>query len=81
MDVVAFNGSEWRARYDNPGPLPGDGWVLGAKGVRGRPGERGLPGVSVTALDLVGYTLVVTLSDGSALHVNLLPTLELFDRE
>jgi hypothetical protein len=35
LDVVAFNGSEWRARYDNPGPLPGDGWVLGAKGVRG----------------------------------------------
>jgi hypothetical protein len=46
-----------------------------------RPGERGLPGVSVTALDLVGYTLVVTLSDGSTLHVNLLPMLELFDRE
>ena len=40
----------------------------------------GLPGVSV-ALDLVGYTLVVTLSDGSMLHVNPLPMLELFDRE
>ena len=26
MDVVAFNGSEWRAVRDGPGPLPGDGW-------------------------------------------------------
>ena len=34
MDVCAFNGSEWRARYDNTGPLPGEGWVLGAKGTR-----------------------------------------------
>ena len=32
MDVVAANGSEWRAVKDNPGDLPGPGWVLGAKG-------------------------------------------------
>ena len=44
MDVVAFNGSEWRAVYDNPGPLPGDGWKQGAKGVKGKPGERGEEG-------------------------------------
>jgi HK97 family phage portal protein len=47
MDVVAHNGSEWRAVRDNPGELPGDGWMLGAKGSRGKPGkpgERGPPG-------------------------------------
>jgi hypothetical protein len=81
MDVIAFNGSEWRAVRDNPGPLPGAGWVLGAKGARGRPGERGAAGVHVTALDLVGYTLVLTLSDGATLNANLLPALELFERE
>ena len=81
MDVVAFNGSEWRAKVDNPGPLPGDGWMLGAKGSRGKPGERGIPGVSVTTLDLVGFTLVVSLSDETTLHCNLLPAFESFERE
>jgi hypothetical protein len=42
MDVVACNGSEWRAVKDDPGPLPGDGWMLSAKGVKG---EKGLPGL------------------------------------
>jgi hypothetical protein len=37
--------------------------------------------VSVTALDLVGYKLVLQLSDGATLNVNLLPMLELFERE
>jgi hypothetical protein len=57
MDVVAHNGSEWRAIVDDPGPLPGDGWMLSAKGVKGDKGipgesikgdrgERGLPGVA-----------------------------------
>ena len=55
--------------------------MLGAKGARGRPGARGIAGVSVTALDLVGYTLVVSLSDGQTLNANRLPMLELFDRE
>jgi HK97 family phage portal protein len=41
MDVVTFNGSEWRAKIDAPGELPGPGWVLGAKGSRGKRGERG----------------------------------------
>ena len=49
MDVVAHNGSEWRAVVDDPGPLPGDGWVLGAKGSRGKPGERGPPGPAAVA--------------------------------
>src|SRR5262245_50039410 len=41
-DVVARDGSEWRARYDDPGPLPGPGWALGAvRGKTGQKGERG----------------------------------------
>ena len=41
MDVVVFNNSEWRAVCDNPGPLPGNGWVQGAKGSKGKPGDKG----------------------------------------
>jgi hypothetical protein len=81
MDVAAFNGSEWRARCDDPGPLPGDGWMLGAKGARGRPGERGPPGVHVRAIAAVDYRLVLELSDGQALHVDLKPMLEKFEAE
>ena len=46
MDVVAWNGSEWRAEADNPKTEPGKGtnWLLGAKGSRGKRGERGPPG-------------------------------------
>jgi len=42
LDRVALDGSEWIARCDNPGPLPGDGWMLSAKvGRKGDPGPRG----------------------------------------
>jgi hypothetical protein len=44
MDLVAFNGCEWRALRDDPGSLPGDGWMLSAKGVKGDKGERGVKG-------------------------------------
>jgi hypothetical protein len=81
MDVVAHNGSEWRAVVDNPGALPGPGWMLGAKGSRGRPGEPGKPGVHVRAMSVVGYCLVLELSNGQTLRANLLPVLELFARE
>jgi len=81
LDTVAFNGSTWIAIHDDPGPLPGDGWMLGAKGARGRPGERGKDGVHVEAIDVVGYCLVLTLSDGSTLRANLLPAFERFKRE
>jgi HK97 family phage portal protein len=79
LDVVAWNGSEWRAVRDDPGPLPGDGWMLGAKGSRGKPGERGErgePGTKVAELALAGSDLVVVQSDGSALSVDLAPLRE-----
>ena len=70
MDVVAFNGSEWRANRDDPGPLPGDGWQLGAKGVRGDKGargdkgERGKDGTGIDDVVIDRGVLVVKLTDG-----------------
>jgi hypothetical protein len=87
MDVVAFNGSEWRAVYDNPGPLPGDGWKQGAKGVKGKPGERGekgdrgMPGVSVVKMVVVDFEIRLLLSDGTQLACNLLPVIERYYQE
>jgi hypothetical protein len=78
-DLVHLNGSEWRAMVDDPGPLPGPDWALSAKvGSRGRPGPRGL---SVAALDLVDFTLVLKLSDGSELRADLRPAFERFEAE
>jgi integrin beta 3 len=93
MDVVAQNGSEWRAVKDDPGPLPGDGWVLGAKGSRGKPGERGEKGdcgpkgdrgpagLSVIRADMIGFELVLTLSDETRLVCNMLSAFERYHRE
>lgn len=76
MDVVALNGSEWRAVKDNPGPLPGDGWMLGAKGSkgdkgergskgdRGDRGERGPPGVGIKDILAENGITIVQLTDG-----------------
>src|SRR5580765_4351275 len=37
-DLVSFRDSEWRARCDDPGELPGDGWAVSARaGSRGKP--------------------------------------------
>jgi Collagen triple helix repeat (20 copies) len=93
MDVAVHNGSEWRAVSDNPGPLPGPGWVLGAKGVKGKPGdrgekgergergERGPAGLSVTRADMIGFELVLTLSDDTRLVCNMLSVFERYHRE
>jgi len=79
MDLAAWNGCEWRALRDDPGPLPGDGWMLSAKGMKGDKGERGgkgdrgdrgppgptgLPGVGIKDIVLDGPVLVVVLTDG-----------------
>ncbi len=75
MDVVSHNGSEWRAKQDAPGELPGPGWMLSAcKGKRGDRGERGLTGkdgTSPIAQYLRGSELVTTLSDGAELTADL----------
>jgi hypothetical protein len=78
-DLVVFDGAEWRARTDEPGPLPGEGWALAARQGRvGRPGERGEkgergergipgpPGASITGWAIEGFAAVPVMSDGSA---------------
>lgn len=72
FDLVSLNGSEWRAKRDGPGPLPGDGWQLsgqaGSRGKLGERGERGLPGPAGSSIiDWVtkGYQAVPIMSDGS----------------
>lgn len=75
MDVVSFNGSEWRAKHDNPGDIPGPGWMLSAsKGKRGEKGGDGKPGrdsISPVAQYLRGSELITTLSDGAELTADL----------
>jgi integrin beta 3 len=81
MDVVAFNGSEWRAKVDNPGSLPGDGWMLGAKagargdkgergnkgemGERGAPGVQGPAGVGIADIVIEQGLLIIVLTNGT----------------
>lgn len=75
MDAVSFNGSEWRARHDDPGEIPGPGWMLsaskGKRGDRGEPGAPGADGLSPVAVYLRGHELVITLSDGAELTADL----------
>lgn len=69
-DLVALNGSEWRARHDDPGRLPGDGWALsgkrGAKGERGDPGPAGKPGADLAGWVVDGYRITPIMTDGRA---------------
>jgi len=89
MDLVAFNGCEWRALRDDPGSLPGDGWMLSAKGVKGDKGERGVKGERgdrgapgpaserPTRLAIKDDgNLVLTWADGYELSCDLWPLLE-----
>jgi hypothetical protein len=83
MDTVSFNGSEWRAKRDDPGALPGDGWMLsagrGKRGDRGDRGERGAEGApgraapEIIALyaDPKAMSIVATKDDGSELTADL----------
>ena len=80
MDVVSFNGSEWRAKKDDPGELPGDGWMLsasrGKRGDRGERGPAGPEGKAGTSL-IAGYVdadqmrMTLTKEDGSELNIDL----------
>jgi hypothetical protein len=74
FDLVTMNGSEWRAKRDDPGtPGQGDGWALAAKvgkrGDIGPKGERGPPGIPAPRIvEWVkhGYMAVPMYSDGKA---------------
>ena len=81
-DLVNFNGSEWRAKCDAPGALPGDGWAIASKiGERGKRGEigprgeRGLPAAVIVGWHIADFRAVPKMSDGStgaALDLRLL---------
>ena len=71
-DVVTFRDSEWRARCDDPGELPGDGWAVSARaGSRGKPGEKGdrgvpgLPAPTIARWETRDFRAVPVMSDGS----------------
>jgi hypothetical protein len=70
MDVVSLNGSEWRAKRDEPGECPGDGWMLSAgrgkrgdRGERGPEGREGQPGRSIVAGYADGKAMQIVLTD------------------
>jgi hypothetical protein len=69
FDIVTLNGSEWRAKRDDPGTIPGDDWAMAAvRGSRGKPGEKGERGPA--ALSIVDWATrdfqaVPIMSDGS----------------
>jgi hypothetical protein len=89
LDIVVHNGSEWRARVDNPGVLPGSDWALsaqrGAGGGRGPPGDRGPagpPGPTVVEWVMNEYAAAPIMSDGSTGPViDMRGMFELFHRE
>jgi hypothetical protein len=80
LNIVAFNKGSFIARYDDPGPCPGDGWQLitahgtrgekgpqGPRGERGPAGPRGDPGPTIVGwqIDRASYQAVPVMSDGS----------------
>ena len=81
LNIVAFNGSSFIARWNDPGECPGDGWQLiascgragkpGPKGDRGEPGPRGNPGNSIIRgeIDRKTYTLKLIASDGGEIAI------------
>lgn len=88
LDVVARNGGSYVAMRDDPGPCPGEGWMLltqpgkpGGRGERGEKGERGLPGLSVVALGIDDQgILTLTNGDGTQVQCDLYPLLSRIDR-
>lgn len=73
FDLVNFNGTEWRAKRNAPGELPGEGWAIASKvGERGKRGdigprgERGLPAATIASWTIREYVAVPMMSDGSA---------------
>jgi len=68
FDLVTWHGSEWRARCDEPGALPGEGWAMtaqsGSRGKQGERGERG-PAISIAGWEQRDFRIVPVMSDGS----------------
>jgi integrin beta 3 len=87
LDRVTHNGSEWIARCDDPGPLPGDGWMLGAQRARGRPGETGPAGppgpqgIGLKSAEVEDWSIRLTLTSGAEIALDLRPMFERYNQE
>lgn len=86
FDLVTWHGSEWRARLDDPGMLPGNGWALAAKrgsrGEAGERGERGPAGPVIASWETRDYRIVPVMSDGTVgPPLDLTEFFALYDRE
>ena len=81
LDRVAHDGSEWVAKHDDPGLLPGDGWMLSAragskgktgdKGAQGPRGEKGADGVGLKEIAVRDFAIVLELTDGRTHKIDL----------
>lgn len=88
-----MDGSLWVAKRDDPGPLPGDGWMLAAKaGSKGKQGDRGPAGppgpmgprgrgIAKAWADVGSYALVLEYTDGSKEPVDLRGLFERYHEE
>lgn len=92
FDLAVEGGTEWRAKMDNPGPLPGDGWAMSAeKGRPGKPGERGERGPAgppgraaprQISWQRKGYSAIPVMDDGSlGPELDLREYFEMYDGE
>lgn len=92
-DTVAKDGSLWMARRDDPGPLPGDGWMLAAKaGSKGAPGPagpsgpqgpKGKDGVGIDlskepTIDTKNWRFIIPLTNGTNMTLDMEPMLRAF---
>lgn len=84
-DIVKLNGSSWIAKVDDPGDIPGEGWMqLASTGKRGERGERGPDGrvgkdgkdgstPVELKFDAEKMMFVMALDDGSVLEADFYP--------
>lgn len=90
LNIVALNGAAFIARKDDPGPCPGEGWqVIAMQGKQGKPGMkgdtgmglRGLPGASITRMEIDDEGLLTaTRDDGQKVECDLYPVLSRISR-
>jgi integrin beta 3 len=93
LDRVVKNGSEWLALKDDPGELPGEGWLQvsragskGAPGPRGEKGERGAKGeqgqsLVIEKIEVNGYGITLFQSNGKPVAFDMRGVFERYDTE
>lgn len=91
LDRVAMDGSEWIARQDDPGPLPGDGWMLSARagskgktgdrGLMGPPGDKGADGIGIAEVTVRDFSVILEMTDGRTSRIDLRGMFERYHQE